>query len=222
MNLTCGQDKDIKRPIRQCALNRTRSREDELLRFVLDPEKRVLPDIKRKLPGRGVWITASYDDVTEAVGKGTFPRGFKQPVTAGPDLPDLVAKLLKQAALQDLALTNKTGATVSGYDKVENAIKNRRIFILVHAADASDDASGRLNRLGRAVSNAQSRTLNRIDCFTSAELSSALGKWNVNHAAIADSGVGRKFYRSAKRYVDYLGQHLPTKSADHAPVQDKV
>lgn len=222
MNLVCGQDKDIRKPVRQCALSRTRFREDELLRFVLDPENRVLPDIKRKLPGRGVWIAASYDAVTNAVRKGIFSRAFKRSVTADPALPGLAATLLKHAALQDLALTNKTGSAVSGYDKVESAIKNRRIFLLVHASDASESANNRLDRLGRAVSSAQSRTLDRIDCFTCAELSSALGKWNVNHAAITDSGAGHSFSRSAKRYIDYMGQHLAPKLADDAPLQDKV
>ena len=31
----------------------------ELLRFVLDPDGRVTPDLRNRLPGRGVWVSAN-------------------------------------------------------------------------------------------------------------------------------------------------------------------
>lgn len=222
MNLTCEEDRDTKKPIRQCALSRIRSREDELLRFVLDPEGRVVPDIKRKLPGRGVWITASYDAVARSVRKGIFSRSFKRPVTADPALADFVAQLLRRGALQDLALTNKAGCVAAGYAKVEDAVKNGKILLLVHASDASDDGSNKLDRLARAVAGATRQDFGPVTCFTSAELSSALGKWNVNHAAIADGGAARTFLRSANRYISYMASHPAAGSVADTPAQEKV
>ena len=48
---------------------------DELVRFVVGPDGEVVPDVKRKLPGRGIWITATRAAVEEAVKSGAFcPR----------------------------------------------------------------------------------------------------------------------------------------------------
>jgi hypothetical protein len=222
VNFTSEEDRDTKRPIRQCALLRSPSREDELLRFVLDPESRVVPDIKRKLPGRGVWITASYEAVASSVRRKVLARGFKQPVTVSPDLADLVAELLRRAALQDLAFANKAGCVVAGYAKVERALKGAGRFFLVHASDASQDGCRKLDRQRRASQTSETKDLDPIACFASAELSAALGKSNVNHAAIADGGAGRTFLRSANRYKNYLGTHPAAGSVQDTPEQDKA
>ena len=44
---------------RMCALTRQVRPIDELIRFVVAPSGEVAPDLKRKLPGRGLWISAS-------------------------------------------------------------------------------------------------------------------------------------------------------------------
>ncbi len=85
------------------------------MRFVLDPENRVVPDIKRKLPGRGVWITGTYDAVAKSVRRKVFARSFRQAVSVTEDLPDIAADLLRRAALQDLAFANKAGLVAAGY-----------------------------------------------------------------------------------------------------------
>jgi len=216
------EDKVKRSAVRQCALYRSQSREDELLRFVLDPEKRVVPDIKRKLPGRGVWITASRDAVTEAVRRKVFSRGFKQSVAADADLADLVAALLKRAALQDLALANKAGCVVTGYVKVEKALKDGKRRILLHASDASGDGCRKLDRLAQAVLQPDEQRQGPIGVFGSDELSQALGKSNINHAAIADGEVGKRFLRSALKYSDYVGPHPATGPVVDTPEQDKV
>ena len=43
---------------RMCIVTRARRSPDEMIRFVADPGGEIVPDIKRKLPGRGVWVTA--------------------------------------------------------------------------------------------------------------------------------------------------------------------
>ena len=42
---------------RYCALTRTLKPVDDMIRFVVGPGDEAVPDIKRKLPGRGVWVT---------------------------------------------------------------------------------------------------------------------------------------------------------------------
>jgi predicted RNA-binding protein YlxR (DUF448 family) len=220
--VTSIRDKGIDKPVRQCALRRKSFREDELLRFVLDPSGSVVPDIKRKLPGRGVWISANYDDVAQAVSRKVFSRSFKTGVSADAHLADLTGDLLKKAALGYLSIANKAGLIISGFAKTEKAIKSRNILNLIHAIDAARDGTEKLDRLARAVWGPQENARRSVSGFSSTEISTALGKVNVNHAAIADGPAGRTFIRSADRYIGYMGTHLAARSMAGTPEQEKA
>jgi predicted RNA-binding protein YlxR (DUF448 family) len=208
------------RPVRQCAVGRTRGPEDDLLRFVLDPDKRVVPDLKRKLPGRGVWVTASREAVAKAVGQKSFARGFRQAVTVDPDLAETVENLLRRAALQDLALANKAGCIVAGFTKVQKALTGERRMLLLHAADAAPDGRRKLDRMVEAVAQADADIPPSLGGFTSSGISAALGRHNVMHAAITQDGAGRKFIGSALRYMRYAGAYPENASVAGAPEQD--
>jgi predicted RNA-binding protein YlxR (DUF448 family) len=214
------EDRYRARPVRQCAVGRTRSPEDDLLRFVLDPDKRVVPDLKRKLPGRGVWVTGHREAVDKAVRQKSFARGFRQAVTVDPDLADTVEGLLRRAALQDLALANKAGCVVAGFTKVEKALAGARRMVLLHAADAAPDGRRKLDRLVREEPGAEDRLPPSLICFTSSEQSAALGKHNVMHAAITRDGAGQRFIGSALRFMRYAGAYPENASVADAPGQD--
>jgi hypothetical protein len=192
------------------------------LRFVCDPDGGVAPDIKRKLPGRGVWITSSYEAVARSIRDKVFAKGFRRTVCVDDALADRVAGLLRRAALQDLSLANKAGCVISGYAKVEKALAGRKPFTLVHAADASRDGRRKLDRIALARSGADASETAPIICFASAELSAALGRDNVNHAAVAEDGAGRKFIWSAARYINYVGTRPAAPTAVDTPEQDQA
>ena len=40
---------------------------DELIRFVRGPDGQIVPDLARRLPGRGVWVDATRESVAAAV-----------------------------------------------------------------------------------------------------------------------------------------------------------
>jgi predicted RNA-binding protein YlxR (DUF448 family) len=187
---------------------------------VLDPEKRVVPDLKRKLPGRGVWITAEREAVAKAVKQKSFARGFRQAVTIDPDLAETVEGLLRRAALQDLALANKAGCVVAGFTKVEKALAGERRMVLLHAADAAPDGRRKLDRLAGGELGAEDGVPPSLTGFISSELSAALGRNNVMHAAITRDGAGRKFIGSALRYMRYAGAYPENASVAGAPEQD--
>jgi predicted RNA-binding protein YlxR (DUF448 family) len=108
--------------LRTCVVTRAKLAPDELLRFVLSPEGIATPDLRRKLPGRGVWVQTSRDALAEALRRKAFTRGFKAPVNAPADLPELVEALLLKDALQSLAMANKAGQAFAGAFKVEAEI----------------------------------------------------------------------------------------------------
>src|SRR6266705_5923939 len=65
---------------RLCIVTRTVKPVAELIRFVVGPDG-IVPDLKRKLPGRGVWVTATRAAVSAAVERKAFGRAFKREVT---------------------------------------------------------------------------------------------------------------------------------------------
>src|SRR3982751_6828293 len=71
---------------RMCAVTREVRPIDELIRFVVSPQGEGIPDLKRKLPGRGLWVSASRQAVAEAVRRNQFNKGFKRDVRVGPAL----------------------------------------------------------------------------------------------------------------------------------------
>src|SRR3954467_5616118 len=71
---------------RTCAVSREVRPIDELIRFVVSPQSEVVPDLKRRLPGRGLWVSASRQAVAEAVRRNQFSKGFKREVRAAATL----------------------------------------------------------------------------------------------------------------------------------------
>jgi predicted RNA-binding protein YlxR (DUF448 family) len=129
---------------RFCVVARAVKPIGEMVRFVAGPNGMVTPDIKRKLPGRGVWVTANRTAVADAVKRGAFKRGLKANVNVPADLPDLVDRLLERSALDALAIAHKSGRVVAGFERVDGAITSGTLAALIHAADAAPDGVRKL------------------------------------------------------------------------------
>lgn len=170
---------------RQCAVSRKVLPADNLIRFVLDPEGKVVPDLKRSLPGRGVWVAATYESVkaAEKSRKRIFARGFKADAKVEPGLAGRVDGLLERAALAALSMCRKAGELVTGYSKVEAAIRREPLAGVIHAADAAEDGIRKLAAVA-AAKNGTANGLKSVRLFDSAQLDLALGRSNVIHAAL--------------------------------------
>jgi predicted RNA-binding protein YlxR (DUF448 family) len=127
--------------LRTCIVTRQARPPEELIRFVLDPDGRVVADLRRRLPGRGVWVTASSDLVARAAAAGAFGRAFKRQAQASPTLAAEVAALLERDALQSLSLANKAGFVTAGAAKVEALIAKDCPAALVRASDGGADGA---------------------------------------------------------------------------------
>lgn len=202
-------------PVRQCALTRERRSAEALIRFVLDPDGRVAPDLKNRLPGRGVWISLSRDAVAAAAKKGVFARGFAARVQTGSDLADDVGALLEKAALERLALANKAGLVTAGFTKVAEAIARKDAAVLLHASDAARDGREKLDGKPGAPGRSPVRA------FTSRQLSLALGRSNVVHAAMSRGGAAESFLRAVDRLEQYRSPGVAAQAAPR-PVTDTV
>jgi uncharacterized protein len=185
---------------RTCVATRTRLPVDVLIRFVVDPDGKLVPDLRRRLPGRGVWVEARQERVEAAIKIRAFARGLKRQVEVDPELPALIDRLMSKRALEALGLANKAGSVVMGFAKVEAVAAKTSTLALIHAHEAAPDGCRKIDR-----KLASGRLTVRI--FTSDELSLALGRSNVVHAALIKGGASEKFLEEAERLMRY---RLPT------------
>jgi predicted RNA-binding protein YlxR (DUF448 family) len=173
---------------------------------VLGPDGTVVPDLKRRLPGRGVWVTAERASVEEAVRRRLFNRAFKSAdAKASPTLPEAIEAALRADLRQALALANKAGAVTAGFAKVEAAIAEGSVAALVHAHGAGADGRRKLagalrKRWGEAIS-----TIPVVDVLSGDDLDLALGRSNVIHAALIAGAGCEGFLARWRRLQDYRG-----------------
>ena len=192
-------------PERTCIVTREAKAPAELIRFVLGPDLQVVPDLKHKLPGRGVWITARSNLVEEAAKRRLFSRAFKTEAKAPETLAKDIERLLRDDLRQGLSLANKAGTVITGFHKVESAITDKPIVALIHAAEAADDGRRKLanqlrKRLGEAISG-----FPVIQELSNDELDLALGRSHVIHAALVAGAGSDGFLNRWHRYRSYCG-----------------
>jgi hypothetical protein len=176
---------------RLCAATREVRPVSDLIRFVIGPDGEAVPDLKRKLPGRGVWVTGTRDVLGEAIKRKIFARGFKRDVRLPPDLLERTGQLIEQSALDALAIAAKAGAVVSGFAKVENALTRDHVLVLLHAAEAAPDGVKKLNAALRRDPDAGLILVSHA--ISGAQLDLALGRSNVIHAALLAGPVSDTF-----------------------------
>jgi predicted RNA-binding protein YlxR (DUF448 family) len=207
--LAVAQDNELDRGVsapgseRTCALSREVKPVDELIRFVVGPTGEVVADVKRKLPGRGLWVTATRAAIEQAVKRNVFARGFKRDVRAGADLAERTERMLERAALDALAIAAKAGVVVSGYAKVEAALAGGDIRALIHAVDGADDGKRKLNAALRRDIEDGAHEIPVIDVFSGAQLDLALNRPNVVHAALLAGPGSETFLARVARYVRF-------------------
>jgi uncharacterized protein len=166
-----------------------------LLRFVLGPEGRLVPDVAGKLPGRGLWLTPRRDIVATAIAKRHFARAARQPVAVDDDLADRIEGLLAARCRDEMALARRAGQAVMGFAQVEAALTNGRAAVLLAASDGAAD--------GRAKLRALAPALPVVEQLTAAELGAAFGREHVVHAALAPGRLATALLADAARLAGF-------------------
>jgi uncharacterized protein len=167
---------------RMCVVTRTVRPVADMIRFVIGPDGEAVPDLKRKLPGRGVWVTATQDALSDAVKRKALVRGFKRDVRLPADLVARTGQLLERGALDALAMAGKAGLVATGFTRVEAALAQQEVIALLHAAEAAADGVRKLDAGWRR--RPERGPIVTIGILTSAQLDLALGRPNVIHAAL--------------------------------------
>ena len=170
-------------PMRTCIATGVEGAPETMIRFVLGPEGEVVPDLARRLPGRGMWVRAERAALERAVEKKLFSRAARAPVKAAADLVDRVERLLLERVLGDLGRARRAGRAVAGFVKVEQMIGRHQAGLLVVAEDADGDGLQKLRATGLP--------LERL--ADAAALGGIFGREQAVYVAIARDDAGGAF-----------------------------
>ena len=170
---------------RRCILTRKVANTDQLLRFVISPDSKVVLDLACSLPGRGLWLTASRTALERAIDDNLFSRVAKCSATVDTSLVDNVEAELANRALNYLGLARRSQRIVTGYQQVMLALKAGDVAVLVSAGDGAVGGRRKLESLAKELSHVQ--------CLLIAEMSLALGRQNVVHAAVNRGSLASRF-----------------------------
>lgn len=181
-------------PERTCIVTRETRAKEELLRFVIGPEGQLVADVSGKLPGRGLYTLPSRLTVAEAIAKKSFARAAKQPVSIAEGFLDLLQSQLERRVADTLSIARKAGQVVTGFEKVDEAVKYGKAAALIHASDASPDQVRKL----------RSDELPTFQELPRALLSHVLARENAVHVAVLHGPAAALFLREARRFALFL------------------
>ena len=177
---------------RRCIASGVSRPRDAMLRFAVDPGGALVPDLgESRCLGGALWVSAERAALEKACERGLFARAARRPIAVAPALIDEVERQLTARGLDILGLARRAGALVTGFDKVQRALVERRVAVLVEASDGA--------RHGRARLGALARDIPVVAQFDGAALSRSLGRENVVHAALAPGGLADRFLRESAR-----------------------
>lgn len=204
-------DEEILAPaLRRCIVTRQALEKPAMIRFVLDPEGRVAPDLKEKLPGRGLWVTADRAVLAEAVKRNAFAKAARQSAKVPVDLVERVAALARREVAELIGLARKSGQLRAGFEKVQAALQGGRVRVLIAASDAAEDGKGKLARLASGMPSRSGVEI--VAPLTAVELAQALGREHAVHAAIAESGIAERIIIACRRLRGLQGADEKTES----------
>lgn len=200
MNADAAEEVLASPTLRRCIVTRQALEKPAMIRFVLDPEGRVVPDLKEKLPGRGLWVTADREVLAQAAAKNAFAKAARQSAKVPADLVERVAELAKREVAELIGLARKSGQLRAGFEKVQIALQNGRVRVLVAASDGAEDGRSKLARLAAGVASVRGGSgVEIVAPLTAAELAQALGRDHAVHAAIAESGIAERIIIACRR-----------------------
>ena len=173
----------------------------------------IVPDLARRLPGRGVWVELSRARLDEGIRRNVFAKSLKRAVTAPPGLAGMVDTLLLKRATDALSLANKAGLIIPGFSQIEAALEGGSVAALFHGSDAAPGGSDKLNRKFEAIAKAKETTAPIVNQLTIDQMSLATGRSNVVHAALISGGATARLLDEVERLVRFRASPGPSPKA---------
>jgi predicted RNA-binding protein YlxR (DUF448 family) len=179
-----------KGPFRRCLVTRERLPKEAMIRFVLGPDRQLVPDLDGRLPGRGMWLSAKADVLERAATRGAFAKAARGAVHLPPDLRVRIEDGLRRRVRDRIGLARRAGQAVCGWHAVREWMQAGRVALLVEAADGSPAERARL--LG-------GRALPVVSPLDAAELGGVFSRDHAVHAAVAPGKLAEAIAAEAAR-----------------------
>ncbi|WLS04246.1 RNA-binding protein [Shinella oryzae] len=195
---------------RMCIVTREKGEADDLIRFVLGPDGRVVPDLKRQLPGRGCWVKAERAIVDKAVARKLFGRALKAEAKAAPELGAEVDRLIAAQLGGMMNMARKAGQFITGSSKVDQAVRALAALAVFHATDAAADGVRKIDQARKAASflTDDETEIPSFRLFSESELEGLLGQNAFIHAAALAGQAGEGVVKRAIMLEKYRGDSL--------------
>lgn len=187
-----GEDEPETGPLRRCVVTRQRLPKERMIRFVIGPDRMVVPDLTAKLPGRGIWLSAVRDVIETARTKGAFAKAARGQVSVPPDLGSGLQVALARRIGETLGLARRAGQAVAGFVKAREWLDAGRAGLIVQARDGSGDERARFLG-GRAAG------LTVVTPLDGAQLGAIFGREHVVHVVVAPGRLAEVLRVEAER-----------------------
>jgi predicted RNA-binding protein YlxR (DUF448 family) len=228
-----GDEEPETGPLRRCIITRERLPKERMIRFVLGPDRQIVPDLAARLPGRGIWLSASRDVIEsggaqeerrqkDKQGDGTqrhlaraFARAARGPVSLPPDLSVLLQTALVRRIGDCLGLARRAGQAVAGFEKAREALRTGRYRLVLQASDGSEAERSRfLSGFGPE--------LTIIDPLPGQALGRVFGRDYVVHVAVAPGKLAESLVVEAGRLAGLKNGSARAMGSARATEQETV
>ncbi len=185
--------------LRTCAATGARRAKAGMVRFVIGPDHRPVPDLEEKLPGRGIWLSADRHVIHTACRKNVFAKRARRPVEVDDTLADRLDGLLARRCQRWLELARRAGIAVGGFDEVRRGLdaKGASGGLVLVARDAG--AGGRESMIRQAQGLLVSAALDAD------EIGAVFGRARVAHVLVGAGGLRDGLGRDLKRLEGLRG-----------------
>lgn len=181
---------------RKCIVTGTTMEKDRMLRFAAVENVGIVPDFKKKLGGKGIYITNAKSALTKAINNNLFTKALKKKINADANLLQITENLLHEQALHAVSLARKAGCAIWGLDKSLEAIKKNQVAFVLEASDAGAD--------GHKKMSSHAKGLEIYSLFTSEELNQELNRENTAHIVFLKSNISEMVRDAFIRLTSYL------------------
>jgi uncharacterized protein len=178
-------------PLRRCIVTRMQGERARMVRFVLGPDRQIVPDLAARLPGRGIWLSPRADVIETARAKGAFARAARGPVTVPADLPEILRAGLSRRVGEFLGLARRAGQSVAGFAKAREWVTQGRAAGVIQAADGSAEERARLLSGARGIWVGWP--------LQAAALGAVFGRDHVVHVAVAPGRLAEALHIEIER-----------------------
>lgn len=181
--------------MRRCIVTRESLPTARLVRFVIGPGDEVVPDIRAKLPGRGLWLSARRDIVDRACASNLFAKAARRPAVVPGGLSDRVERLLGDRCIEVIGMARRAGQAVAGFEKARSWLRSGKAGIVVTAREAAP--GGRAKLIGPASG------VTVVDALSASELGRVFARAHVVHVAIGSGELARRLVVEANRLAGF-------------------